>query len=101
MLRKQRVDECAIGVEKIEHRTILADNVDEESQRLFEHRPAELVREAGEALAVDAVVLFEAAKLEPVAGELGGQPAHAVVAQHPPRLGDDYRRLMQVACGSM
>ena len=41
---------------------------------------AQLVVEAREPLAVDAVVLLEAAEVEPVAAELGGQAADAVVA---------------------
>ena len=37
----------------------------------------------GEALAIDRVVFLEAPEIEPVASELGGQPARAFVLQHP------------------
>ena len=52
-----------------------------------------------EPLAVDAVVLLEPAEVEPVAAELGGQAADAVVAQHPPGLGDEHLGAVQVAGG--
>ena len=52
-----------------------------------------------EPLAIDAVVLLEPAEVEPVAAELGGQAADAVVAQHPPGLGDEHLGPVQVAGG--
>ena len=57
----------------------------------------QLVVERREPLAVDAVVLLEAAEVEPVAGELGRQAADAVVLQHPPGLGGEHLGLVQVA----
>ena len=55
----------------------------------------------GEPLAIDAVVLLEAAELQPVAGEFRGQAADAVVAEHAPRLRDQHLRLVQVARGGV
>ena len=49
-------------------------DVADEPDRLLEHRLAQLVGELREALAIDRVVLFEAAEVEPVAAELGRQP---------------------------
>ena len=66
---------------------VVLDHVQEEPDRLLEHRPPQLVVERREAAAIDAVVLLEPAEVEPVAAELGGQPPHAVVAEHPPGLG--------------
>ena len=80
---------------------IALDQVDEEADRLLEHRLAQLVVEAREPLAIDAVVLLEAAEVEPVAAELRGQAADAVVAQHAPGLRDEHLRLVQVAGGGM
>ena len=43
-------------------------------------------------------MLLEAADVEPVAGELGRQPAYAGIAQHSPYLSRQHRRPLQVAC---
>ena len=74
------IDESVVGVEKLEHGAILADEIYEEVDRLLEHRLAQLVGEAREELPIDAVVLLEAAEVEPVAGELSRQSAYARVA---------------------
>jgi hypothetical protein len=59
--------------------------------------PAAARCEAGEALAVDGVVLLEAAEVEPVAAELDGQAAGTVVLQHAPGLGGEHLGPVQVA----
>ena len=102
MLGQDRVDERVIGVEEVEHRA------DPGCTRSTKKRMgssyiawrSSLVK-LGEPLAVDAVVLLEAAELQPVAGELRGQAADAVVAEHAPRLRDEHLRLVQVARGGV
>ena len=55
----------------------------------------------GEPLAVDGVVFFEAADVEPVAGEFRRQAPSAAVLQHPPGLGGEHVRLVQIAGGGV
>ena len=98
---EDRVDERMVCVEQLEHRAVLANQVDEEPDRLLEHGLAERVVEALEPLAVDAVVLFEAPEVEPVAQELGGQCAGAAVAQHASGLGDEDFGVTQIAGGGL
>lgn len=71
-----------LGVEEVEDGAVAADDVFDEADGLFEHGLAEVVVEGGEAAAVDGVVGFEAAEVEPVAGELGGEAAGAGVGEH-------------------
>ena len=97
MAGERRVDERVPAVDELGHRPVVADEVHEEPDRLLEHRPPQLVVERREPAPVDAVVLLEPAEVEPVAAELRGQTAHAVVAEHPPGLRREYRRLVQVA----
>ena len=91
------IDERVIGIQKREHRTIVLRDVDKESKRLFVHRLSQFVVEFGETLAVDSVVLFEPPHVEPVATEFHGQPANAVVAQHPLGLGCEHFGTGQIA----
>ncbi len=91
------VDECVLAVDELGHRPVALDQIHEEPDRLLEHRPPQLVVERREPAAVDAVVLLEPAEVEPVAAELGGQAAHAVVAEHSPGLGRQHVGLVQVA----
>ena len=84
---------------KVEDRPVLADHVEEEPDRLLEHRPPQLVVEGREPAAVDAVVLLEPAEVEPVAAELGGQAAGPVVAEHPAGLGGEDLGALQLARG--
>ncbi len=72
-------------------------DVDKEPNRLLEHGRAEFVVEFWKPRSIDAVVLFEAAKVEPVAAELGRQPTHAVVAEHPSRLLQQHFAVMQIS----
>ena len=60
---------------------------------------AQLVAELREALAIDRVVLVEAPEVEPVAAELRGQPARALVFQHAAHLREQHRFVAQIAGG--
>ena len=84
------IDERVVGEKKVEYRTILGHHVDGEADRLLEHRLPKLIGELGETLAIDSVVLFEAAKAQPVARELVGQAPHAFVAKHAPGLRNEH-----------
>ena len=79
MTRKRRIDERVVAVQHVEHGTVMPDHILHESDRLLEHCLAQLVREAGETLAIDGVMLFEAAEVEPVARELERQAASPIV----------------------
>src|SRR6185369_7261783 len=70
--------------------------INEETNRLLKHRLAQLVVETLKSLAVNGVVFFEAAKIEPVAAELGSQPTDAIILKHPPRLGDEDLASMKI-----
>src|SRR5207253_2682555 len=71
--------------------------VDKEPNWLFEHRLPQLIAKRRKTAAIDAVVLLEAAEIEPVAAELHGQTSNAIVRQHSPGLCGENLRLMQVA----
>ena len=61
---------CSSPYSRSRTEPVVADHVLDEPDRLLEHRLAQVVVEAGEALAVDGIVLLEAAEVQPVAGEL-------------------------------
>ena len=73
-----RVDERVPAIEELDDGAVVLDEVEEEPDRLLEHRTPQLVVECGEPAAIDAVVLLEPAEVEPVAAELRGQAPHAV-----------------------
>ncbi len=79
----------------------MLDHVFDEADRLLEHGLAQIVVEGGEALAVDRVVGFEVAEIQPVAGELGGQSRHPGVFQHAARLRQQHIRPVQIAGGGV
>ena len=51
----------------------------------------------GKAIAIDGIVFFETAEIEPVAGELDSQTARAFILQHAARLRDQHLGLSQIA----
>src|SRR5258706_398359 len=67
------IDEGMVTVGEIEHRAIPPDEINEKTDRLFKHRLAQFVVEAFESLAVNGVVFFKPAKVQPVAPELRSQ----------------------------
>src|SRR6266540_3667180 len=81
MLRKRPVHEGVLTVEHVEHRAVALGDVREVAHRLLEHRLPEFVGKRGKTVAIDGVVLLEAAEVEPVAGELGGEAAHLRIAE--------------------
>jgi hypothetical protein len=64
---------------------------------LLEHRLAQIVVKLGKRSRSTEVDRFEAAEIEPVAAEFGGQPAHAVVFQHAARLRQQHVGPLQIA----
>src|SRR4051794_6354389 len=96
MLRQHTIDERVPRIKKIEDRAVALNKIDEEPDRLFEHRLPQFVAERRKSCPIDAVVLLEAAKVEPVSGELDGKCANPLVRQHPPRLDRQNFRLMQI-----
>src|SRR5262245_24486938 len=94
---ERAVDEGVAGVEEFENRAVALNQIDKETDWFLEHGLAQLVSEFRKAAAIDAVVLFEATKVEPVAAELDGQAADAVVKPYPPRLRRENFRLKQIA----
>ena len=100
VLREHLIDKCVVAVEKVIDGAVIAYDVLNEADGLLEHSLAEVVRESGEALAVDAVVVFEAPEFEPVAAELGGEAFGAVVFQHAASLREQDDGILQIAgCG--
>ncbi len=97
VFRQRAVHERVGPVQQVEDGAIALRHIDKVANGLLEHRLAQFVGEGGEALAIDTVVLLEAAEVEPVAGELGRQAAHPGIAQHAPRLGLQHLRSVQVS----
>ena len=97
MPREGRVDEGVGGVEEVGEGAVGAQDVVEEADGFLEHGLAQGVVEGGEADAVDGVVFLEAAEVEPVAAELDGESADAVVLDHALRLGGEDFGTMQGA----
>ena len=101
VLGQDRVDERVIGVEEIKHRAISLNDIDEKANRFLIHRLSKFVCKAGKPAAIDAVVLFETAKIEPIAAEFDREGPHAIVAQHSSRLSEKDFRSAKVARGGM
>src|SRR5438552_2741381 len=92
---------CVVRVKEIEDGTVLLDEIEEEVDRFFEHGFAQVVIEAFKTLAVDAVVLFETAEIEPIAAELCDEAEDAIVVEHPASLGQENFRFVKVARGGV
>jgi hypothetical protein len=101
VLRQHAIHKRVPRIQKIEHRPITLNEIDEEPHWLFEHRLPQLIAERRKSPTIDAVVLLEPAKVEPVAAELDRQPANPLIRQHPPHLSGEYDRLMKVASSSV
>ena len=99
MPRQHGIHERVVAVQQIEYGAIVANQFADEADRLLKHRLAQIVREGGEAFAVDGVAFLEAAEVEPVAAEFGGEPARAVVFQHPTNLRAQHGIFPQIASG--
>lgn len=97
MRRQGAIHERVAAVQHIEHRAIVTDCVLDKPDWLLKHRLAEIAIEAGEALAVDVIVGFEMAKIEPVAAELSCKTAHPLILQHAASLGQQNILLLQIA----
>ena len=95
--RERLVQERVIGVQDLLHRTSLPDDVLEGRDGLVVHRPLHLVGELREASRVDAAILVEVVEAEPLAEELGRQPARLRVGGHAPDLAGELRRVAQLA----
>jgi predicted nucleic acid-binding protein len=90
-------DKRVIAVQQVEDGTVVADHVLDQTDGLLEHRLAQIVIETGKALAIDRIVLFKAAEVEPVAGEFQRQSSRAVILQHTAGLRHKDIRLLQIA----
>ena len=78
MTKSELIDAMAARGDLTKARAELVVNcVFDEADRLFKHGEPKLACEAREASPVDAIVIFEPPEVEPVAGELGSQPAIA------------------------
>jgi len=84
------------GIEKFQHRTIATDEIDEKTNRLLKHRLAERIGELGKTISIDAIVLFKAAKIEPIAGEFECQGLRPRRSEHPLGLGEQDVRLPEL-----
>jgi len=58
---ERRIDESVIGIEAVEHRTVLPDKVHNEPDRFLEHRLSKFVIEGRETLAINGVVFLKSA----------------------------------------
>ena len=96
VLGQRFVQERVVGVEDVQHRAVVLEQVGEELDRLLVHRAAQ-AGERGEVPLALFVEVLEVVDVQPLAGELGGQPARLGIAQHPPRLGGEHFRLVQPA----
>ena len=81
MLGQRFVQEGMVALDELQHRPVIAKQVDEEPDRLLVKVGTDLGERREMALAL-LVVGVEVADLEPLACELGGQAADPVVADH-------------------
>ncbi len=99
MPRQHRVDEGVGSVHQFHYRAVTLHQIGHEANRFLEHGLAQLVGERGKALAIDSLVRFEPAEIQPVPPELGGQPADARIAQQAPGLGQQHLPVVKIAGG--
>jgi hypothetical protein len=97
VLCEYRVDESVARIQEVEHRPIFAKQIEHEADRLFVHRPAQIVVEDRESFAIDGIELFEPAEIEPGAAKLGREAAGALVLQHTASLSHQHLRPLQLA----
>ena len=98
MLRQRLVQECVVRVDQFEHRAVAGEQVGEEPDGLLVQVGADLGEGREVPLAL-LVVGVEVADLQPLAGELGGQAAGPLVADHPPRLRGQHVGVVEPARG--
>ena len=82
MFGQNGIHNCVVAIDKIEYRAISLHEVNKETQRLFVHRLSKFVCKAFETPAVDAVVLLEPAKVQPVTAKFRSHTPDALVPQH-------------------
>ena len=81
MLRELFVQERVVGIEHVKHRAVALEEVAKEADRLLIHRATQ----AGEGREIPFALLaqfLEFVDVQPGAGKLGREPAHARVAKH-------------------
>src|SRR6266581_920551 len=88
MTRQRFVEERVVRVEQIKHRSIALEEVREEANRLFIHRPAQ-VGKGGEVPLALFIEDIEVMDVQPLTGKLDGEPPRPRVAQHAPSLSDE------------
>ena len=91
------VQEGVVGVEDVEHRAIVLEEVGEETNRLFAHGAAQSA-ELGKMPLALLVQRLEVVQMQPSQGKLGGQAADLGILEHPPGLGTQDFRPMKTPC---
>ena len=79
VLRQRVVQERIVGIEDVEHRAVVLEQVGEELDRLFVHRPAQ-TDERGKVPIALFIEVIEIVDVQPLAGKFGRQPSGPGVA---------------------
>ena len=99
VLGQHWIHKGVVAIDQVEHGAVVLNGVFDVADRFLKHGFAQIVVELGKALAIDGVVGFEETEVEPVAGELGGQAAHAGILHHAAGLRQQNCRFLQVVRG--
>src|SRR2546423_9592374 len=96
MLREVRVQERVVGVEDLEHRAVVLEEISEETNSFLIHRSAQGC-EGGEVALTLFAQLIEGVDVQPGAGELSREASHAPVAEHAVRLRGEHAGIVELA----
>ena len=99
-LRQSFVDERVIGVQKTEQRSVALKQIRQKQDRLLVHVRAQLL-ELGEELHALRFRCGKVVNMQPLAGELRPQAAHASVFEHTSRLLLQHVRMPECPIGSL
>src|SRR5205807_1648334 len=99
MLREVGVQERVVGVEDVDHRAVVLEEVSEETNGFLIHRRAQGC-EGGEVALAFFAQLIEVVDVQPSAGELSREASHARIAEHAARLRGEHTGIVELAaCG--
>jgi len=79
----------------------MSNHVFQKSHGFFKHRRTKFIRKLWEPVAIDAVMLFESAKPQPVAGKLHSQRTRSGILQHAVSFSEKHVGFVKMSVGRL